>query len=103
MGKLLEKRTFGILRMSCGTVDEDRTNLRETDCKNGSWMELVHMEQNSQGFSHERRLMLQSWGKWIDTLQALTLLLALTTQLSVYCWFGSELTHQVGHATKQCG
>ena len=31
----------------------------------------------------------------METLQALTLILALTSQLYVYCWFGNELTQQV--------
>ncbi|PNF39595.1 hypothetical protein B7P43_G11043, partial [Cryptotermes secundus] len=36
----------------------------------------------------------QSWGKAMDSLQAATLIAALTSQLYVYCWFGSELTQQ---------
>jgi hypothetical protein len=31
----------------------------------------------------------------METLQALTLILALTSQLYVYCWFGNEITGQV--------
>jgi len=31
----------------------------------------------------------------METLQALTLILALTSQLYVYCWFGNEITEQV--------
>jgi uncharacterized protein YifN (PemK superfamily) len=31
----------------------------------------------------------------MDNLQAATLIAALTSQLYVYCWFGSELTQQV--------
>jgi hypothetical protein len=31
----------------------------------------------------------------VETLQAVTLIMALTTQLYVYCWFGNELTQQV--------
>jgi hypothetical protein len=31
----------------------------------------------------------------MDTPQAATLIAALTSQLYVYCWFGSELTQQV--------
>ncbi|XP_021924790.1 odorant receptor 2a-like [Zootermopsis nevadensis] len=37
---------------------------------------------------------LLSWGNATDTLQALTLIVALTSQLYVYCWFGNELTGQ---------
>ncbi|XP_023701861.1 odorant receptor 2a isoform X2 [Cryptotermes secundus] len=37
---------------------------------------------------------LLSWGKAMDSLQAATLIAALTSQLYVYCWFGSELTQQ---------
>ena len=31
----------------------------------------------------------------METLQALTLILALISQLYVYCWFGNEITEQV--------
>jgi hypothetical protein len=44
---------------------------------------------------HSRWFCWQSWGNAMDTLQAATLLAALTSQLYVYCWFGSELTQQV--------
>jgi len=36
----------------------------------------------------------------METLQALTLILALTSQLYVYCWFGNEITEQVRVLTR---
>jgi len=36
----------------------------------------------------------------METLQALTLIVALTSQLYVYCWFGNEITEQVRVLTR---